>query len=381
MPRIFDNIDLPLLPALKETLQVSERADFSVGYFNLRGWKLIDKLIDEWAGGEGACCRLLVGMQSAPEEEFRAAYSLSDSEEIIDQGTVVRLRRKVAEQFKEQLEFGAPTNSDDAGLRRLSAQLKAKKVIVKLFLRHRLHAKLYLLHRRDPNNPTVGFVGSSNLTMSGLAKQGELNVDVLDHDACQKLQKWFEDRWADSRCIDISEELADIIDNSWVRERLPYHIYLKIAYHLSQEARAGLSEFRIPRDFGNRLFEFQTAAVKIAAHHLNKRGGVLIGDVVGLGKTLMATALARIFEDDQGVSTLIICPKNLAKMWQAYVDRYGMRAKVMSASKVIKDLPNVPARYRLVLIDESHNMRNREGKRYRAIQEYIKLSDSRCILL
>ena len=48
----------------------------------------------------------------------------------------------------------------------------------------------------------------------------------------------------------------------------------------------------------DQLFEFQTAAVKIAAHHLNQRGGVLIGDVVGLGKTLMATALARIFEDD-----------------------------------------------------------------------------------
>ncbi|MGH9941675.1 MAG: helicase-related protein [Pyrinomonadaceae bacterium] len=381
MPRIFDNIDLPLLPALKESLQVSERADFSVGYFNLRGWKLIDKLVDGWAGGEGACCRLLIGMHSAPQEEFRAAYSLLADDELIDQGTVVRLRKKVAEQFKEQLEFGAPTNSDDDGLRRLSAQLKAKKVIVKLFLRHRLHAKLYLLHRRDPNNPTVGFVGSSNLTMAGLAKQGELNVDVLDHDACRKLQQWFEDRWEDSRCIDISAELAEIIDNSWVKERLPYHIYLKIAYHLSQEARAGLSEFRIPRDFGNRLFEFQTAAVKIAAHHLNKRGGVLIGDVVGLGKTLMATALARIFEDDQGVSTLIICPKNLTNMWQSYADRYGMRAKVMSASQVIKDLPNVPARYRLVLIDESHNLRNREGKRYKAIQEYIKLSDSKCILL
>ena len=45
-----------------------------------------------------------------------------------------------------------------------------------------------------------------------------------------------------------------------------------MAYHLAQEARAGLSEFRIPADFGNRLFDFQTAAVKIAAHHLNKRG-------------------------------------------------------------------------------------------------------------
>ena len=124
-------------------------------------------------------------------------------------------------------------------------------------------------------------------------------------------RSWFEDRWDDRWCVDISDELVQIIDESWAREESipPYHVYVKIAYHLSQEARDGLSEFRIPRDFGNKLLEFQTAAVKIAAHHLNKRGGVLIGDVVGLGKTLMATALARVLEDDLGLETLIICPE------------------------------------------------------------------------
>ena len=89
-------------------------------------------------------------------------------------------------------------------------------------------------------NPTIGFVGSSNLTLAGLSHQGELNVDVLDHDACNKLAKWFEDRWTDRWCIDISQELVTIIDESWAREEPvpPYHIYLKMAYHLSQEARA-----------------------------------------------------------------------------------------------------------------------------------------------
>ncbi len=83
---------------------------------------------------------------------------------------------------------------------------------------------------------------------------------------------------------------------------------------IAQEARAGLSQFRIPPEFGNRLFHYQVAAVKIAAHHLNKRGGVLIRDVVGLGKTLMATALAKVFQNDQFTETLIVCPKNLVKM-------------------------------------------------------------------
>ena len=382
MPRIFDNIEQRLLPALQETMALSDRADFCVGYFNLRGWRAIDEYVERWKGGEGNCCRLLVGMHRLPHEEFRIARSLTAQDGNLDNQTAIRLKKRLAEEFRDQLATGAPSNADEAGLRRLSMQIKTKKVVVKLFLRHPLHAKLYMLFRPDPINPKVGFLGSSNLTQSGLSGQGELNVDVLDHDACKKLAKWFEDRWQDRWCVDISKELAQIIDESWAGSRLipPYHIYVKMAYHLAQEARAGLTEFRIPRDFGNKLLDFQVAAVKIAAHHLNKRGGVIIGDVVGLGKTLMATALARVFEDDYGVETLIICPKNLVPMWKDYRDEYRMRARVLSISRATRELPDM-RRYRLVVIDESHNLRNREGKRYRAIQEYIRENESKCILL
>lgn len=382
MPRIFDNIELSFLPTLQESLKTAENADFCVGYFNLRGWKEIANHIDSLQGSDGKCCRLIVGMQSAPQEELRKIFSLVSQQEL-DQQTIVRRKKEIAQEFKNQLTLGIPTAEDEKALRQLSEQLKAKKVVVKLFLKHQLHAKLYLVHRDDHNNPTIGFVGSSNLTFAGLSKQGELNVDVLDGTACEKLKRWFNERWTDRWCLDISDELAEIIDTSWARKDLipPYYIYLKIAYHLSQEARAGLAEFRIPRDFQNILFDYQKAAVQIAARHLKKRNGVLIGDVVGLGKTLMATALAKLVEQDTGHSTLIICPKNLVKMWESYKRTYGLQAEVLSLSKVIKELDKIPARFRTVLIDESHNLRNREGKRYRLIQEFIRQSDSRCILL
>ena len=383
MPRIFDNIDKSLLPALQETLDVAERADFCVGYFNLRGWRHLAGYVDHWAGGEGQCCRLLVGMHVSPSDELRHALRARDEDEALDNQTAIREKRKIAEDFRNQLTIGAPTNEDEAALRQLSVQLRTGKLVVKVHLRHPLHAKLYLLFRQDPINPVVGYLGSSNLTLAGLSHQGELNVDVLDSDATSKLANWFEDRWRDRWCLDISKELAEIIDQSWAGEKLvpPYYVYLKMAYHLAQEARAGLSEFRIPTVFGNTLFDFQIAAVKIAAHHLHKRGGVLIGDVVGLGKSIMATALAKVFEDDFGTETLILCPKNLVSMWEDYVHRYRLHAKVLSISRAIQELPEKTRRYRVILIDESHNLRNREGKRWKAIRDYIERNDSLCILL
>ena len=366
---------------MQETLGVSSRADFCVGYFNLRGWSGLVPYVDRWSLDEGPC-RVLIGMQRLSHDELLDMLSLTDRSPGMDNRTANRLRLELAEQFRQQLTMGAPTNADEHTLRQLAAQLRAGKVIVKLFLRHPLHAKLYLLYRDDPINPIVGYLGSSNLTFSGLVGQGELNMDVLDYDSALKLKQWFEERWKDRFCVDITDELAQIIEESWVRETPvpPYHIYLKIAYHLSREARAGLAEYKIPKVFGNQLFDFQAAAVKIAAHHLYKRNGVLIGDVVGLGKTLMATAVARIFEDDYSLETLIISPKNLVDMWESYAHKYGLRAKVISISRVLRELPNL-RRYRLVIIDESHNLRNREGKRYRAIQEYVRANDSKCILL
>ncbi len=115
MLRIFDNIDQSLLPALRETIQVADRADFCVGYFNMRGWKQLDSHIEKWPGGDGHCCRLLVGMQRLPQDELREALSLISRDGEIDNQTAIRLKKKLAEEFREQLSVGIPTNEDEAG--------------------------------------------------------------------------------------------------------------------------------------------------------------------------------------------------------------------------------------------------------------------------
>ena len=381
MPTIYDNIEEILAEDLKETLKESYKADFCVGYFNLRGWKNVIDIIDDYTGEDDSCCRLIVGMQK-PSEDLLKQVLTNEKQELVDQAKIVALKKKMAHEFREQLTFGIPKAADEKALQQLSRQLKGKKVRVKLYLWHPLHAKLYLGFRKDKKSPIIGYLGSSNLTMSGLENQGELNVDVVEKDAAEKLSEWFNERWENRFAIDISKELAEIIDESWAGDKLipPYHIYLKVAYHLSQEAQTGETNFEIPKAFQH-LLPFQKKAVTLAAQHLYHRNGVMIGDVVGLGKTMTASALTKLFEETFVLETLIICPKNLTEMWEDYVHKYHLNARVHSISKVNEAWLEKERRYRLMIIDESHNLRNREGKRYGFVKDYIDRNETKVIQL
>jgi len=384
VPRIFDNIERELLPGIRELLPEASRLDACVGYFNLRGWRALSGDLDAWASSARPLphARVLVGMQGRPQDDLREFSGLQQERNLMDNATAFRLRQDVAAELRRQLTVGVPSQRDEDALRALARQLRERRVEVRVFLRHRLHAKLYLCHREDLAAPIVGFVGSSNLTFSGLRGQGELNVDVVERDAAEKLASWFVDRWEDNFAVDISGELAEIIEESWAAEqpRDPYPVYVKMAYHLSREARAGITEFSVPAEFDGKLLDFQEKALRIAARHLHRRGGVLIGDVVGLGKTMTGSALAKLYQEDFGSETLILCPKNLESMWQGYVDRFRLLAKVLPLSMARTTLPEL-RRYRVVLIDESHNLRNREGKTYEIVRNYIEANGSKCVLL
>lgn len=92
MPRIFDNISQPLLDALRVTLAGSNHADFCVGYFNLRGWRAIDDLIERWRGEAGQICRVLIGMQRPPQDEVKTLYQLAASDDLLQ---IAHAREKV----------------------------------------------------------------------------------------------------------------------------------------------------------------------------------------------------------------------------------------------------------------------------------------------
>lgn len=205
-----------ILGALLIWLSVSKRADFCVGYLNLRGWQAVDDLVQPWNPQDGQVCRVLVGMQRPAHNEIRSLYDHAS-----DEGLVGR-RRQCAEDAICCALARANRLGDSNGARRGRSappgSTTAQRTSGGAFPPYPLHAKLYLLFRDDVNNPITGFVGSSNLTLAGLSKHGELNVDVLDHSGTQHLSKSFDARWADRWALDVSADLATIIESSWARK-------------------------------------------------------------------------------------------------------------------------------------------------------------------
>ncbi len=394
MARIYDNINEQFISGLQGIITNAgvKRVDFCVGYFNIRGWKQIVNQIDQLPGDfvyEGEYgndrkerfCRLLIGMHLPDKELVRRLYSKNNP---TDANDVIQCKIQIARDFREQLQIGCPTAEDEWTLRRLAAQLRGGRVCVKLSTRNLLHAKLYLAYRPDDNfNKIQALMGSSNLTYAGLTKQGELDAEFGDSDQAAKFAQWFDDRWNDRFCIDITDELLKAIEESWASENVipPYYIYLKTAYNLSREARSGVRDYKLTPEFRRQLFEFQQTAVQIATKHLmsEKRGGAMIGDVVGLGKTITACAIAKIFENTYGSSTLVICPANLQDMWKKYERQYDLKLDIQSMAKRI-DVES-SRYYRLIIIDESHNLRNPQGSRYKNIRELIQRQDSKVLLL
>lgn len=397
MSKIFDNITLPFEKGLHDILGNLgvERADFCTGYFNLRGWKLVADHVGKLPGGEVVetnsatghpgpvhrTCRLLVGMNRAPADLLSAL--LDPRAKPVDNETAARLKRAALADFRRQLLAGVPTKEDEESLRQLSAQLAEGRVAVRLHLRFPLHAKLYLAHRpKDTSNPVMSLMGSSNLTFSGLRGNGEIDAEFGDPDDGRKFAAWFDARWNDAFSLDITQDLVKVLDEGWpgLPHPTPWEIYLKIAMHLGSEAIGGASQFAlIPPPFDRELYDFQKTAVQLLLRHLDKRGGAMLGDVVGLGKTYTACAVAKWYEMREGCSTLVLCPPNLVPMWQAYSRTYDLKTEIHSLAERFD--PKNQRLFKLVVVDESHNLRNGEGQRYARVRDLLRFQGSHVLLL
>jgi superfamily II DNA or RNA helicase len=391
MPDIFDNLkaESSIGPALQTALANFDTCDVATGYFDLRGWASFADVVDSKQPSDLAVVRVLVGMVM-PADSALMLSALQDAvqppsygSDLNDMGKALTAKDQLVKHLRTQLMRGLPSRGEQKTLQQLKVQLESGAVEMKVFTTAALHGKTYIFHA--PGNAFAerrAYVGSSNLTNAGFYKNLELNIDVADKDASGKLAQWFTDRWDDPFSLKITSDIIGLIQESWASDKqpTPNEVYLKVCHALSEDAREGLG-YVLPPSIEKLLLDYQETAVRTLARRIVRRGGTMLGDVVGLGKTLTAIATALMLEAAEDFTTLVLCPKNLVRMWEEHLESYGLLgARVIPYSMASAKLPELK-RFHLVICDESHNLRNNSTRAYEAIQDYVRRNGSKVLLL
>jgi superfamily II DNA or RNA helicase len=394
---IIDNRKEKLVDHINRILGPTDRARFAVGYFFVSG---LESIAGRLAGVKEL--RLLIGNTTNRQtlDQLAEGYRRLDlvagvlEEEAYPKPREVR--RMVAEasdQVRTGLELMDPTDEGEALVKLLVRMIEEKRLKVRVYTKGRLHAKAYVFDYRagDRYEDGIAIIGSSNLTLSGVTHNTELNVVVQGNDNHAELVKWFDALWEESQDFEVS--LMEEIKQSWaVLPARPYDVYMKTLYTLVKDRLEGEGEQELLWDdeITSRLADFQKVAVRQAVQVIRDYGGAFVADVVGLGKSYVGAAIVKHFERTEHARPLILCPAPLVDMWERYNEVYQLNARVLSMGYLREGeesgtgllLEGVKFRDRdFVLIDESHNLRHTDTQRYKMVQEFLHVPGRRCCFL
>lgn len=401
---IIDNRNEKLVDHINLILSSCELARFAVGYFFLSGLTSIAEKLAKVKE-----LRLLIGNTTNREtleqlaEGYRRLELVAEATEAQNYPKKTESKRmsgETAENIRSSIELMDQTDEDENLVKTLVKMIEEKRLKVCVYTKGRMHAKAYIfdygaVYDRDGkpvdrHETGIAIVGSSNLTLSGVTHNTELNVVVQGNDNHTELVRWFDDLWGESQ--DFDEALMQEMKQSWaVAPVRPYDIYMKTLYTLVKDRLEGEDDKDILWDdeITKRLADFQKVAVRQAIQIVRDYGGAFIADVVGLGKSYIGTAIVKHFERTEHARPLIICPAALVDMWERYNEVYQLNARVLSMGYLKEDddgtakflLEDVKYRDRdFVLIDESHNLRYPDTQRYKVVQAFLATGRRCCFL-
>jgi len=348
--KFFTNeADSSLLDRFKKILENDTQFfDVLVGYFRSSGfYQLYPSLKDVEK------IRILVGL-NIDKVTYQVLKQSKDGQQDIFASTK-RVEEGFEKDVTEEVENAPDTKSVEDGLRKFMEYIQSKKLEIRVYPEHPIHAKVYIL-RKPEGHEDYGKVitGSSNFSQAGLVDNIEFNVELKDKpDVAFALQK-FEELWA--KGVDVSEKYIDTVKTkTWVNDEItPYELYLKFLYEYFREKINYDQEMFADLPKGYLDLEYQKEAVADALLKLREHNGVFLSDVVGLGKTYISTLIAKKL----GGQTLVICPPVLKEYWENTLREFGVVAKVESHGKLEEILSKGVDLYDQVIIDEAHRFRN-----------------------
>ncbi len=248
-----------------------------------------------------------------------------------------------------------------------------------------LHGKMYYIEK-DGREDAI--LGSSNFTVRGLglnekASNIELNLEVDSKGDCADLKDWFDNLWESDQVHCVKEAVKRYLENIYT-DKDPEFIYFKTLYHVFENFLKGATDADFAQEspkfqgseIWKKLYDFQKHGVQACIKKLREYNGCIIADSVGLGKTFEALAIIKYFEI-RGANVLVLCPKKLEQNWTLYSLNYQRKNNPFRKDNfhyTVRAHSDLTDRgkssdfdwenFDLVVIDESHNFRNRPADKY-----------------
>lgn len=343
--------------------------DCLVGYFFTSGFYAIYPALEN-----AEKIRILIGI-STDKKTFDMLSVARQEQQTALQFSHAETKKEIEGLLEKEMEESADSSTVEQGVVRFMEWIRSKKLEIRAYPSQNIHAKLYIMSFKDGDRD-IGRVitGSSNLTQAGLVDNLEFNVELknsADHDFAKKK---FEELWKDS--VDVSEKYIQTIEEkTWLNQNItPYQLYLKLLYEYFKDELSQTDELftrYLPVDF--KRLEYQEQAVLNAKKILDEYGGVFVSDVVGLGKTYIATMLTGQIEG----RTLVIAPPMLLEKdnpgsWKNAFSDFRIHADFESIGKLDDILDKGTEKYQNIIIDEAHRFRTESNVTYEKLAQICR---------
>ena len=308
-------------------------------------------------------------------------------------GAEEEVREECLRKIRRDIESSNYKKEVEDGMFQMIQDLIDGKLELRAHPSKKIHAKLYILYPDEFNQYSQGvaITGSSNLSGNGLGisedKQYEFNVKLDRYDDVKFAKDEFELLWKEAEgCAITAEDVKTSVDRTYLKGDVkPYDLYIKMLMEYFSDrvlATDDNNPFDMPE--GYTKYDYQMDAVAEGYQKLIRYDGFFLADVVGLGKTVIATMIAKKFLIENGrdkTKILVVYPPAVEQNWKATfkdfgIDKYAKFVTNGSLSKVL-DEENYnywnADEYDLILVDEAHKFRSHTTSAFEQLQEICKM--------
>ena len=308
-------------------------------------------------------------------------------------GAEEEVREECLRKIRRDIESSNYKKEVEDGIFQMIQDLIDGKLELRAHPSKKIHAKLYILYPDDFNQYSQGvaITGSSNLSGNGLGisedKQYEFNVKLDRYDDVKFAKDEYDQLWEEAEgCAITAEDVKASVDRTYLKGDVkPYDLYIKMLMEYFSD-RVLATDDKNPFDMpeGYTKYDYQMDAVVEGYQKLIRYDGFFLADVVGLGKTVIATMIAKKFLIENGrdkTKILVVYPPAVEQNWKATfkdfgIDKYAKFVTNGSLSKVL-DEENYnywnADEYDLILVDEAHKFRSHTTSAFEQLQEICKM--------